>query len=111
MMNGISIRKKLGYKQEFTRTFLLPAVASLGMGAAAFVTYQGTNLLVTILGLVEKGQMRWATNCLCLIPAILVAVLVYFALVIKLGALNQKELTAMPKGRSLVQLAKKLRLL
>ena len=111
ILNGISIRRKLGYKQEVTRTFLIPALAALIMGVVVFLTYTGMNLLFVSLGMLEKGVMKWGLNCVCLAPSILIAVMVYFALVIKLGALNRAELTAMPKGRSLVRIAEKLRLL
>ena len=111
IMNGISIRKKLGYQQEVVRTFLIPAAAALWMGAAAFLVYYGIHLLFVTLGLLEKGTMQWGLNCVCLIPAVLIAVIVYFTLVIKFGALNRDELSAMPKGRTLVRLAEKIHLL
>lgn len=111
IMNGISIRKKLGYKQEFVRTFLIPAAAALWMGAVAFLVYQGMNLLFVTLGLLEKGAMHWGLNCIGLIPAVLIAIIVYFALVIRFGALTREELSAMPKGRTLVRLAEKIHLL
>ena len=111
IMNGFSIGKKLGYKQEIVRTFLIPAAAALWMGAAAFLIYKGMNLALVALGLLEKGTMHWGLNCVCLVPAVLVAVIIYFALVIKFGALNREELRAMPKGAVLVRAAEKLHLL
>ena len=111
LMNGVSIRKKLGYKQEMVRTFLLPALAAVCMGVAAFFAYEGMELFLMAVGLLEKGTMNWGMNCICLIPTILIAVVVYFALVIKFGAINKEELTAMPKGRTLVTVAQKLHLL
>ena len=111
VMNGFSIRKKLGYKQEVIRTFMIPAVAALGMGIVAFLVYQGMNLSLAAMGLLEKGTMHWGWNLVCLLPAVLIAVVVYFALVIKLGALNGEELKALPKGRTLVRIAEKIHLL
>ena len=111
ILNGISIRRKLGYKQEVTRTFIIPALAALIMGVVVFFTYAGMNLIMVSFGMLEKGTMHWGLNCVCLIPSILIAVIVYFALIIKLGAVSRAELTAMPKGRSLVRIAEKLRLL
>ena len=111
IMNGFSIRRKLGYKQEVVRTFLIPSVAALGMGAAAFLVYQGMNLLFVTMGLLEKGTMHWGLNCVCLVPAVLIAIIIYFALVIKFGAINRKEMRAMPKGATLVKMAEKLHLL
>ena len=103
--------KKLKYQQEIVRTFLIPAAASLWMGAAAFLVYYGLNVAMVALGLLEKGTMHWGLNCICLVPAVLAAVIVYFALVIKFGAVSREELRAMPKGAALVRMAEKLRLL
>lgn len=111
VMNGFSIRKKLGYKQEIIRTFMIPAAAALCMGIVAFLVYQGMNLGLTAMGLLEKGTMHWGWNLVCLLPAVLIAVVVYFAMVIKFGALNGEELKALPKGRTLVRIAEKIHLL
>ena len=111
IMNGFSIRRKLGYKQEVIRTFLIPGAAALWMGMAAFLVYQGMNLILVQLGMLETGSMHWGLNCVCLVPSVLIAVIVYFALVIKFGAVSRQELNAMPKGRSLVRVAEKLHLL
>ena len=111
LMNGVSIRRKLGYKQEFKRTFALPAIAAACMGVIAFGVYEGMELLMVQIGVMEKGNMNWSGNVICLIPTILVAVIVYFALVIKLKAVTQDELKAMPKGATIVRLAKKIHLL
>ena len=93
------------------RTFLIPGAAALWMGVAAFLVYQGMNLALVQLGMLEKGSMHWGLNCVCLVPSVLIAVIVYFALVIKFGAVSRQELNAMPKGRSLVRMAEKLHLL
>lgn len=111
VMNGISIRKKLQYRQEVFRTFVLPVVASLWMGAIAWLIYEGCDGILNLAGLGTTGELGWWNNILCLIPAFLSGVLVYFALVIKLGAISGRELAAMPKGGTLVSVAKKLHLL
>ena len=111
IFNGLCIRKKLGYKQEVIRTFLVPAAAALWMGAAAFLVYRGMDKLMVMLGVLEKGSMNWGLNCICLVPAVIVAVVVYFVLILKFGAVSREELAAMPKGRTLVNLAEKAHLL
>ncbi len=111
IMNGLTIRKKLKYQQEMVRTFFIPVAASLWMGATAFLVYQGMDMALVALGMLEKGTMHWGLNCICLTPAVLAAVMVYFALVIKFGAVSREELHAMPKGTALVKAAEKLHLL
>jgi len=50
-------------------------------------------------------------NIICLIPALFAAVIVYFMLVIKLGAVSKNELKTMPKGHVLVRIAEKMHLI
>ncbi len=111
LFNGISMRKKLGYRQEMVKTFFIPLLASIPMGAAAWLVYHGVTGLFVLAGLLEKGKMNWLYNCICLVPALLAAVILYFVFIIKLGAVRKKELKAMPGGRTLVRLARKLHLL
>lgn len=111
LLNGFAIQKHLKYKQEVFRTFLLPLVASFWMGLVTAGIYYGTD---TLLGLIiknaELGLGDIWRNVICLIPSMFAAVLVYFILIIKLGALNKKELKSMPKGHLLLKIAVKLHL-
>lgn len=96
-LNGHSVRKYLKYRQDLVGTYLLPLLAALFMGAAAWGVYYGMKLLVP-------------SNLVCLAAAVLIAVLVYFVLVIKFGGLTEEEMLGLPKGRSLLALARKLHL-
>lgn len=97
VLNGISVSKYLGYRQNYIKTFLLPLVAALVMGGAAYGTYTGLNMLVK-------------SNTICLVAALLVAVCVYFVVAIKIGAIDKQDLQNLPKGRLLVKAATKLHL-
>ncbi len=98
ILNQISIRKALGYRQEIVGTFVLPGMAAVFMGGIAWAVYEGMKLLIE-------------SNVVCIIPAICVAVVVYFALLIIFKGINEAELKAMPKGYLLVKVAKKCRLI
>lgn len=98
LLNGFSVKKELGYRQEVLKTWCIPFWASVIMGGAAFGVYHGLYLLVPV-------------NVVCLAAALLVAVLIYFVLVIKMGAVGKKDLLAMPKGALLVRVASKCRLI
>ncbi|MCI5585070.1 MAG: polysaccharide biosynthesis protein [Lachnospiraceae bacterium] len=111
LFNGISMRKKLRYRQEMRKTFLIPTLASLPMGMAAWLVYQGGSSLFVLSGLINRGEMNWLYNCICLAAAILIAAPIYFALVIKLGAVGKAELAAMPGGRRIAGIGEKLHLL
>ncbi len=98
ILNQISVRRHLGYRQELVRTFLKPFLASLVMGAAAFGTYESVYMLLPV-------------SRIALLIAIGVGVAVYFFVVLLIGGVNEQELAAFPKGAFLVRCAKKLRLL
>ena len=98
ILNQISVRKALGYKQEVFRTFVLPGFAAGFMGAIAWVVYEIVNMIVKI-------------NVVCIIPAIGMAVVAYFVLLILFKGVTEGELRALPKGYLLVKLAKKCRLM
>lgn len=106
ILNQLSIRKYMEYKQEMFRTFVTPFIAAAFMGAAAFGTYAGLNFLL-------KGgdyPAMWK-NVVALFTAILIGCFVYFVLEIVLRGITEAELRALPKGHLIVKLAKKCRLL
>lgn len=98
MLNQISLRRAVGYHQEWKSTFLLPVAAALVMGIVARIIYE--------LVFLVSGSMR-----LSLIPAIGVGVIVYFVMLLVLKAMTEQELKALPKGYLIVKIAKKCRLL
>ena len=103
-LNWRAVAKSLDYKQEIRTTFVLPAVASLIMGVVAWGVYQVINKLFLGIG-------SYISNLIGVIFAILVAVVVYFALLLLLKTMDEEELAEMPMGRKLCALAKKMHLL
>lgn len=97
-LNQRSVRKAIGYRQEVAKTFLIPTLASLFMGATAWAVYEGLLLLTS-------------SPKISVIPAILVGAVVYFVLLLLFRGVSEKELKGFPKGYLLVKLAKKCRLL
>jgi len=98
ILNGYSLKKYLKYKQEKDKAFLRPAFASVIMGAAAYGVYHGIYYFVPV-------------NLVALGIAVVIAVLVYFVLIIMLQAVKEDELRSMPKGYLLVKMGRKMRLL
>lgn len=98
LLNGFSMKRHLGYRQEADKTFLRPLLASAVMGAAAFGVYQGLYLLL-------------GSNILSLAAAVAVGAFIYFILIIRLGAVTEEEMRGMPKGYFLIGLAKKTKIL
>lgn len=98
VLNGASVRKHLGYRQEIDKTFIRPILASVVMGAAAFLIYQGLYHLIHM-------------NLVALAAAVILGAMVYFILIIRLNAVTEEEMRSMPKGYLLVKAARKTGLL
>lgn len=97
ILNARSIARFKRYRQEVKKTFLIPMVASAIMGAAAFGVYRAA---YSIFGnLISTGI------------SVLVAVAVYFVLLILLKGVDAQELRSMPGGTRLSGLARKLHLM
>lgn len=97
LFNSLSIRKYLKYKQEFKRTFVIPLLASAVMGLIVYLIYM---LLSKLAG-----------DMVTVPVAVALGAAVYFVVLLFLKGVGEEELSQMPGGRSLVKLAKLLRLL
>ncbi|MBR3771251.1 MAG: polysaccharide biosynthesis protein [Clostridium sp.] len=98
ILNQRSIRQCLAYRLDLLGIFIKPSIASLIMGAIAWGMYYLAYMLVPI-------------NVVCLAISVILAVAVYFILVIKIGVVNEEEMLQMPKGTVLIRAARKLRLI
>ena len=98
ILNQISVRRHLKYKQEIMKTFIKPLVSAVVMGAVAFGVYHGLYLLLPVSRIV-------------LLIAIGLGACVYFVMILFIGGVNEQELRAFPKGAMLVHVAKKMHLL
>lgn len=109
LLNSISVKRYLGYRQEVRRTFVIPAVSALGMGVLCYIFYQG--LYMILGGLLSVVLPVRLLVLVCLLVSIGFAVLVYFVLLIRLGGVSEKELLNFPKGCRIVHYAKRYKLL
>ena len=98
ILNGRSLRKYSGYRQEVFKTFFVPAVSSVGMGVVVWLVYKLFLYLIRM-------------NTVATILAILAGVVIYAVLLLLLKGLTEQEILRFPKGRTLVELAKKYHLL
>lgn len=97
VLNQLSVRKAIGYRQEMLRTFVLPFLASLIMGVFAYLTF--------FVVMHFTHNMR-----ISVIPAVIVAIPVYFVALILIKGVTEEELKSFPKGHILAKLARKLKL-
>lgn len=98
ILNAHSLKKYSGFKQEYKKTFFIPAIASAGMGIAVWLIYKLVLYIIRI-------------NTVATLVSILAGAVVYAVLLLLLKGLSEQEILRFPKGRSLVSLAKKMHLL
>ena len=98
ILNGLSIRKYLKYRQEIKRTFLVPGISAIIMGGVVYGIYFLMMKLIRI-------------NAVSVIVSIVIGVCVFFFFLLLLRGLREKELASFPMGNKLVKLAKKLHLM
>lgn len=107
IMNGISMRHKLGYIQEVKHTFILPAICALIMGVIAWaINFAGRYICVRL-----QNNLSWSANAVILIIDIAVAGICYLMLLVKLKAVDEETLLGLPKGRLILKVCKRLHLL
>ncbi|MBP3325248.1 MAG: polysaccharide biosynthesis protein [Coprococcus sp.] len=97
IFNAASVRRYQNAGTDFKRIYLAPTIASLFMGVVAYGSYK---LIYMIL----------PSNTVSLFAAIILAIIFYAVAIIKAGGYSEAELEALPKGASIVRLAKKLHL-
>lgn len=97
ILNWISVGKLLNYKQEVKKTFIIPTVCSLIMGAIAYLVYSLLNSRLP--------------SSISTILAVIAGVLVYGVLLLLFKDVTEAELIDMPFGRTLARIAVKLHLL
>lgn len=97
LLNARSIRKKLHYRQEIKKTFLVPVIATGVMGIAAYLVHRVFNL--------------FAGNTISTILAVCVGAVVYGICLVKLGGILEREIRRLPKGDLLADLLIRLNIL
>lgn len=97
LLNACSIRKKLHYRQEIKKTFLVPVIAAGVMGIAAYLVHRVFNL--------------FAGNTISTILAVCVGAIVYGICLVKLGGILEREIRRLPKGDLLADLLIRLNIL
>ena len=97
IMNQFSIRRYLHYKQEMTRTFFIPFIASVIMAIVVFAIYR---LFSLFMG-----------NLISTIFSIIFGGMVYLLSIMKLKGIRKEELYEVPGGMILVNIGKALKVL
>ncbi len=98
ILNARSIRKNLYYKQEMIKTFLMPFICAGIMGIIVYIVYYfiqritGSRLLLTVIPIAVGAPM-------------------YAILIVATITITKNEILQMPKGKMIVSILQKVRLL
>lgn len=98
LLNGLAVSKYSGTKQDIKTTFIIPLIGSVIMGAAVLLVYK------VIMALLHS-------NAIATIISILIALVVYFVVMLLLGGITREELDKVPHGDKLIRIAEKTHLL
>lgn len=94
ILNHLAIRKYIGYKQELIKTFIIPLIVSVVMGAVAFGIYHLFRLFLPV-----------TASC---IIAIIFALIIYLIGMIMLKGFRESEVARVPViGKPLLSLLKR----
>ena len=97
VLNSMSIRKFLGHKNEWKKTYLQPAIASAGMGLLAAGVYYG------LFALTRRPFIA-------LMIAVLLAVAAYLILYVMVTGTGEEEMRRFPMGGKVVKIRRILKI-
>ena len=98
VLNAMSIKKYLNYRQNMFETFVKPFICAGVMGAGCFGIYKLFNGLIKI-------------NAISTIIAIMVAVVIYALMLVITKTVTEDELLCMQKGAMIAKLMKKIHMI
>jgi len=98
IINIIIICLRVPEHPSFTKVFVRPVIATLVMGAAAWLSYTGLSSLV--------GTGSGMRLVLCMGISIIFACIVYAVMIVVIRAITKDELELVPKGDKIAKLLK-----
>ena len=96
VLNELSVRKYLGYRNPWMKAYIIPFAASIPMAAVAGGVYYGMYMLTH-------------SNVISLGISVLLAVIIYFVVYILISKPTDNELRLIPGGSYLVKIASRFR--
>lgn len=96
ILNQFSLKKYLGYQNQFRESYEKPFLAAVGMGVTAWILYYGLQLVIPIK-IIPLGI------------AIMFAVVVYLVLFVVITKTSEDELRRFPMGNYAVKFMKVIR--
>lgn len=102
-LNQFFLRRYLDPRADLVNILGKPCLAALVMSIACRLTYALFTILCDVMGL-----GRYMSNLVCLVPSMMVAVVVYFFVLIRIGTLSRKDILSFPRGKTLLRTFRRL---
>ena len=97
ILNNLSIRKHLNFRNEFKNTYVKPLIAAAIMGVVTWVVYYG------LFAITKRPSIS-------MLIAILIAIVVYLIAFVVVTGTPEAEMRRMPMGTKLVKVLRILRI-
>ena len=97
VLNNLSIRKHLNFRNEFKNTYVKPLIAAAIMGVVTWVVYYG------LFAITKRPSIS-------MLIAILIAIVVYLIAFVVVTGTTEAEMRRMPMGTKLVKVLRILRI-
>ncbi len=94
ILNGAAIARCMSYRQEWYRTFIVPAIASIIMAAAVYIVYAALN--------------TFAGNTVSTVLSVLAGMVIYCIGLVSFRGITIDELSSFPKGHLIIRLLRKM---
>lgn len=106
LLNNLVMKRNLKIVNDFKKTYVFPIISSIAMGGVCYGIHFGINfVLKTLMG----GE--YFPNLIATAFSVLAGVFVYFLVLVKSGGASREDIMRFPKGRSIVSLLEKIRIL
>ena len=92
-LNQLAIRKHVRFRQGVAKTYVMPAIASVVMGIVAFAISTGVRMVLP-----EAEKYSRIGSVLMVVPAVIVAIVLYFGMLLAMHAFTREDLDHMPMG-------------
>ena len=96
ILNQFALKKYLGFENEYTKTYVQPLLAALGMGVVAWLSYYSLHLIVPV-------------RIVCLAVAVILGIGTYLILYVVIAKPSEEELRRFPFGNYAVKFMKLIR--
>lgn len=106
VLNNKAMKQNLHISYDLKKTYVMPVISSIIMGGVAYLVH----MLLSIFFKLFIGS-DYFINIFSTFLAVMVAVPVYFIVLIKSGGATREDILRFPKGASIVALLEKIRIL